>query len=175
MLETVRAVVAAGAVVVAAATVSGCSSAAPRTIKASSAAHQISAELAARYKLAPPAVSCPSGIPARPGRTFVCSTTLEGQPLRMNATVTASSGRFTVQPAEPILVSNTVAAQLASEITKRAGHPATVTCPPPAVMVVAVGRSFACSATFAGQAARRVTVTVVDSRGDFSFQLAPAP
>ena len=93
----------------------------------------------------------------------------------MQATVTSASGQLTVQPAEPILESKTVAAQLASEISARAGRTATVTCPPPAVIVAPVGRAFDCSASFPGQAARKVTVTVVDGRGDFSFQLAPAP
>ena len=158
-----------------AATAAACSSAAPRTIDATSAARQISAQLASRYKLAPPPVSCPSGVQARPGRTFICTTTVEGQPLRMNATVTTASGRFSVQPAEPLLVATTVAAQLATEITRRAGRTATVTCPPPSVIVAPVGHTFDCSAVFAGQAARKVTVTVVDGRGDFSFQLAPAP
>lgn len=169
-----RAKAVAGLVAVAA-SATACSSAAPRTIDAASAARQISDQLAARYKVAPPPVSCPAGVQAREGRTFVCTTTLEGQPLRMTATVTTASGRFSVQPAESLLVSATVAAQLAAEITRRAGRTATVTCPPPSVIVAPVGRTFDCSATFAGQAARRVTVTVVDGRGDFSFQLAPAP
>ncbi len=158
-----------------AASVAGCSSAAPRTIDPASAARQIAANLADRYKVNTPAVTCPSGVAARPGQSFICTTTLEGQPLRMKASVTSASGRFTVQPADPILVSKTVAAQLSAEITQKAGRPATVTCPPPAVLVAPVGHRFDCSAAFSGQQARTVTVTVVDTRGDFSFQLAPAP
>lgn len=163
--------VAVGAVAVLGAT--ACSSTAGSTINAGSAARQISAELAARYHLSPPAVTCPSGVPARKGRTFVCTATLGGQPARLDATVTGNSGRFTISSADPILVPSSVAAQLTGEIKARTGQQPSVSCPGGPVVVVPVQRSLTCSATFSGQAPRTVTVTVVDRRGDFSFQLAP--
>lgn len=165
--------VAGGLAVVVAAGGAGCSST-RRTIQPSSAAHQIATQLAARYHLSPPAVSCPPGVPAEKGRRFTCTTTLDGQTIKLDATVTGGSGGFTVQPETPILVPTSVATQLAGELTRRAGHRATVVCPGPQVEVVPVGHTLACSATFAGQPPRPVTVTVVDRQGNFGFQLAPA-
>lgn len=151
----------------------GCSSAASRTLSARSAGTQISAQLAARYHATPTHVACPSGVPAREGRTFVCSAVLAGQKVRLEATITGPSGTFTVQPVDPILVPSAVAGQLSKLIGARIGGAAPVSCPGGPVVVVPVHRTLTCSAAIPGAADRPVVVTVVDRRGDFGYQLGP--
>lgn len=153
----------------------GCSSGPSRTINASSAGNQISAQLASRYHVAPVPVRCPSGVGARSGRTFVCTASLDGQQVRMEATVTSGSGTFAVEPVEPILVPASVADQLGKRISARIGQAVTVTCPGGAVLVVPVHHSFTCQASLPGEAGRPVVVTVVDHQGNFGYQLAQPP
>lgn len=169
-----RRVLAAGALTALPAAATGCSSATSRTIDAASASSQISRQLAARYHATPTQVSCPSGVAARRGRTFVCTAVLDGQPIRLEATVTGTSGTFTVEPIDPILVPSSVADQLSRLISSRIGRPASVTCPGGAVVVVPVQRTLTCVATIPGATPRQVVVTVVDRRGDFGYQLSPA-
>lgn len=169
-----RTVLAAGALTALPATATGCSSATTRTIDAASASDQISGQLAARYHATPTQVACPSGVEARRDRTFVCTAVLDGHPIRMQATVTATSGTFTVEPVDPILVPSTVAEQLSRLISARIGRPASVTCPGGAVVVVPVHRTLTCVAAIPGASPRQVVVTVVDRRGDFGYQLSPA-
>lgn len=151
----------------------GCSAATSRTINARSAGKQISAQLAARYHATPANVACPSGVPASEGRTFVCRAVLDGQKVRLEATVTGPSGTFTVQPVDPILVPSAVAGQLSKLIGARIGAAASVACPGGAVVVVPVHRTLTCSAAIPGATDRPVVVTVVDRRGDFGYQLGP--
>ena len=157
-----------------AALVAGCSSGPARTLNAGSVAGQISAQLATRYHLDAPQVSCPPRVPARPGQVFVCSAVLDGQRVRLDATVTSGSGAFTIEPEEAVLVPASVASQLAERIAARAGTSPAVSCPGGPVVVIALHHSLTCTATFSGQAPRQVVVTVVDRRGDFGFQLLPA-
>lgn len=164
------AVVAAALAVVAA----SCNSIPTRTLDTTSAASRISSELKARYHVASVDVSCPGRVPARKGQVFVCSATLDGQRVRLDATVTDSSGAFTIDPIDAIVVPSAIATQLTQRIAARTGRTATVHCPAAAVVVVPVHRTLTCSATFAGQAPRHVVVTIIDRRGDFGFQLAPA-
>ena len=165
------AVVAAAVPVVAAA----CNSTPTRTLDARSAAGRITSELEARYHVTAVNVSCPGGVPARKGQVFVCSATLDGQRVRLDAKVTGSGGTFTIDPNEAILVPATVASQLTERIAAGTRQNPTVQCPGKSVVIIAVHRTLTCTATFAGEAPRNVVVTVVDRQGDFGYQLAPAP
>ncbi len=169
-----RGLIAAGAAAVAV-VAAACGSTPTRTLDARSAASRISSELHARYHVTTVNVSCPSGVPARKGQVFVCSATLDGQRVRLDATVTDSSGAFSIDPNDAIVVPSSIATQLTERIASRTGRTATVHCPGGAVAVVPVHQTLTCTATFAGQAPRPVVVTVIDRRGDFGFQLAPAP
>jgi hypothetical protein len=76
-----------------------------------SAAKKISAELSRRYHGTTPDVTCPSRAPVRAGQRFVCQVTIDGQPLTITGTITASNGAFTLAPSAAIIpIASTVAA-----------------------------------------------------------------
>jgi Domain of unknown function (DUF4333) len=144
------------------------------TISSSSAAAEISAQLASRYGISNPPVTCPANVPDKEGQAFVCTAVLDGQAVQMDATVTGSGGSFTIKPDSAIVVVSSLVSELTSKITTQTGHPATVSCGDRSLLVKAVGDDIACSATFPGEKPRAVRVTVVTLDGRFSFSLAGA-
>jgi hypothetical protein len=163
-----------GAAAIAGTSVAGCSAGPRTTISSASAGHQVAAQLTARYHPSALAVTCPAGVPARAGQKFSCSATIDGQAVRMEAVVTSGSGAFTVTPADAIFAAPAVIAQLEAEIAGQTGQRPTISCPGPGVLVVPVGATFSCSASFPGEAPRAVTIRAANSKGDFGYQLAPA-
>ena len=150
----------------------GCGAGPKTEISATSAAHQIAAQLTARYGLSHVQVTCPPGVTDRDGQKFVCPTVIGGMSVDMDATVTGAGGHFTVAPAEPIVVLSSVAGQLATQIDQRTGRKPAVTCPGGVVKIVPVDTTFDCTATFPGEKGRTVTVKIIDIKGDFGYQLA---
>jgi Domain of unknown function (DUF4333) len=145
------------------------------TLDANSVQAQIASQLSARYPVASPHVVCPSGVPASKGQTFLCTATLDGQTLDLDGTVTSGGGHFTISPTEAIIVVDSSTAQLTARIDSQTGAKATVSCGTRSVLVVPVGQTFSCMATFPGQHPRAVTVTVIDIQGHLDVKLAPAP
>jgi hypothetical protein len=155
-------------VVMMAATAGGCGAAA---IQGSSAAALISRSLAQRYHIAPPKVRCPSRVPSQKGIEFACTTTVDGQTLAVDATVTGSSGRFHPQPADGVISVRSAERTLAADLSQQLRRPVTVTCPPvPALIVSRPGRQLTC-AVGAGGRTRRLQVTLTDTEGDISYAL----
>jgi hypothetical protein len=145
-----------------------------RTLDAASVEREISQQLATRYSIPAPAVTCPSGVRQTKGQTFLCTTTIEGQTLHLEGTVTAGGGHFTIVPKEaPISVTQT-SQRLAQDIEKRTHTSAEVDCGSHTLLMVPVGQTFSCTVTFPGQPPRPVTVNVIDVQGDFGYTLAPA-
>jgi hypothetical protein len=141
------------------------------TINAASASHQIGVQLAARYPVGTPAVSCPSGVVDSVGQTFVCSTNLDGQPIQLHAKVTGAGGRFTFSSPSVIVTVDSVVATLTARIQKETKVRAAVDCGHRSVLVIAVSKSFQCSVTAKGVPNRTATVTVTDNRGDTTVKL----
>ena len=167
------AVVAAGAAALLALTSCGVQ---PRhTINAASASHQIAAQLAARYPVGTPTVSCPAGVADTVGQTFECSANLDGQPIQLHATVTGAGGRFTFSSQSVIVAVDSVVATLTGKIQDQTHVRAAVDCGHRSVLVIAVGNSFQCSVTAPGVPDRTATVTVVDNLGDTTVDLPAAP
>jgi hypothetical protein len=154
--------------------VAGCGVQPHHTISSSSAAAEISAQLSSRYGVTNPPVTCPPNIRAKKGQQFTCTAILDGQPLTIRGTVTASGGSFTINPAEAIVEMATVEHELTARITQETGQTPVVSCGRRTLLVLPVGGTFTCVATFTGQPPRAVTVTVVDLNGGFRFSLAPA-
>jgi len=152
----------------------GCGVGLPHTINAASAAAEISSQLASRYEVAAPKVTCPTGVADKKGQTFSCQAVLDGETVVLDAAVTDTGGAFTVTPESAIVVVAAAVNQLSQEIGVQTGQAPTVTCGTKLVLVVKVGSAFPCTATFPGQTARAVTVTVVNIQGAFTFILAPA-
>lgn len=148
----------------------------PRTtLDAGDSEKRISSELAARYAVAAPPVRCPSSVPDRPGTQFVCTASLDGQRLSLVATVSAPNGSFGLAARQAVVPLAAAETQLQEQIQRSTGHRPSVSCPSAhSLLVVAVGGSFACTAAFAGEPSRALTVTVVDTTGHFRLDLAPA-
>ena len=155
-------------------TATSCGVGPTRTIDPSSAEKHISAEIASRYSVTTPPVTCPSGVADRRGSRFTCTASLDGQQLTLVATVSAPSGSFDLSPVQAVVPVAGTESRLETQIDQTTGHRPVVTCPyPQHLLVLSVGATFSCSAVFPGEKARSVTVTVVDAGGGYTFDLAP--
>jgi Domain of unknown function (DUF4333) len=125
---------------------------------------QIADHLTSIYGVAEPAVDCPTGVKVSAGKTFDCSTALDGQPLTVHVTLTDEQGHLTVSPAAAVVVVAKIAAAIQSAEAK-----ATVRCGPHTVLVEQPGATFDCmAATAAGPVTYRVTVQ--DLAGHVRYQ-----
>jgi hypothetical protein len=158
-----------------AALVAACGVGPRRTLDARSVEARIAAEIASQYQLARALISvaCPKGTPARAGRTFSCTATLAGQPLRIDGAVTDSRGRYTLEPTAAVLIPAHLVPMLEARIAADLGAAATVDCGSRPVLVVPAGGTFGCTAIVRGRT-RPVTVTVEDLQGHVRFSLAAA-
>jgi hypothetical protein len=145
-----------------------------RTFDARSIEREIAGQVATRYSIPAPPVTCPSGVRDATGQTFVCQVTIDGQVLEVKGTVT-KGGQFTPAPQQAIIVVSQTTDRLAQDIGTRFHTTAHVDCGSRTLLVVPVGQTFACTVTFPGQPPRPVTVKVVDLNGDFGYTVAPAP
>jgi uncharacterized Zn-binding protein involved in type VI secretion len=151
----------------------GCGLGPDHTLNTKSLDSQITAQLKGRYPFARVQVSCPSGVKEKVGTGFSCSAIVDGQQLALEGSVTSSGGRYSIQPAQAVVVSSQAASALEQQISAQLHESVSVSCSPPAVRVVPAGGQFACSATFGGSASRQVTVTVLDAAGHTRFRLNP--
>jgi hypothetical protein len=137
-------------------------------------AHEISSQLAKDYPIKAPDVSCPDGIEASKGTTFVCTTVVDGQHLELDGTVTGSDGRYQVVPRDAIIPISSLTGYLSDSIKANTGfRPSIVDCGPRTIAVVAVGGTITCSAAFPRlPQPRRVTTTVLDKEGHVKYSLA---
>jgi hypothetical protein len=164
-----------GLAVVLAALVPACGVGPRRTLDARSIESRIAGQIASEYQLAPALISvaCPTGTPAKTGRTFSCTATLAGQPLPIDGTVTNSRGGYTLEPTAAVLIPARLVPMLETRIAADLGAAATVDCGPKPVLVLPAGGTFGCTATVRGRP-RPVTVTVEDLQGHVRFSLAAA-
>ena len=141
------------------------------TLNTKSLDSEIATQLKSRYPVSSVRVVCPGGIKEKKGTKFSCSASLDGQSVSLSGMVTSSGGRYSIQPAEAIVVSSQAAATIGQQIGSQLQEPVSVVCSPPAFRVVAPGGEFTCTATLGGQAARQLTVTVLDASGHTRFSL----
>jgi hypothetical protein len=165
----------AAAVIVSVAALGACGVGPSHTVDTSSLERLIATELAARYPVGEPTVTCTKGVRAAPGTVFYCSTEIEGQPLRIAGKITDHNGHFTVTPTAAIIDTAHAESLLQQQIAASTHTAATVDCGPRRVLVVAVGHTFSCQARLRGQPAREVTVTVDDLQGHVRVNLPPLP
>jgi Domain of unknown function (DUF4333) len=145
------------------------------TLSGPSVAREISSNLAKHYSIKPPpAVSCPDGIEASKGTTFVCTTVLFGDPLDLNGTVTGSNGHYQVVPRDAIIPIPALVNFLQTNIaTTTRVKPWTVDCGAKQYAVVAVGGKITCWATSPGlPGPRKVITTIVDPQGRVTYSLS---
>jgi hypothetical protein len=163
-------------ILVAAATVmtAACGVSPHRTLDAHSVASEIGTVLARQYQLPAEHVSvhCPGGVRTISGQKFICQATVAGESLSINGRVTSSDGRYTVAPAQAVIVVARAEPVLQSEITAQLHVPVHVSCGTQRVLVLGPGDAFSCTATVEGET-RLVTVDVVDLQGNVRYSLAP--
>ncbi|HEX6395547.1 MAG TPA: DUF4333 domain-containing protein [Acidimicrobiales bacterium] len=167
------AVTSAPVVIAVALACAGCGLGPDHTLNTRSLDSQIAAQLKARYPFGRVQVSCPSGVREKVGTGFSCSAVVDAQNLTLDGSVTSPGGRYSIQPAQAIVVSSQAASTLQQQISAQLHEPASVTCSPPAVRVVPAEGQFACNATLGGSVSRQVTVTVLDAAGHTRFSLNP--
>lgn len=135
-----------------------------KVLDATETGRQIADHLASTVALAPPAVTCPSGVKVKAHRSFDCRTALEGQPLTIHVTLADDQGHFTPAPAAAVIVVAKLAVAIQNGEAK-----ATLRRGPHTVLVEAPGATFECTAaTAAGPVTYRMTVK--DLAGNVDYQ-----
>jgi hypothetical protein len=116
-------------------------------------------------------VRCPDSVTAEAGRTFTCSVSIAGQPLRVEVHQRGDDGELRVVPAAAVLPLAEVQADLVEQLADRLDDPdARADCGQEAVRVVVPGRSFECEVAD-GDTMRRVVVHVRDADGSLTYRL----
>jgi hypothetical protein len=157
---------------VAAAGASSCGVGVHHMLDAKSVGRQIGSNLASQYQIPAPAVQCPNNVPATRGRTFTCTTALDGQPLTINGTVTDGSGHFGISLTQAVLPTAHAISVLQANVAAQTHLPTTVTCGPRLVLVVRVGQTFHCTA-HQGGVSRGLSSTVESTSGQVRYSLDP--
>ncbi len=160
------------AVLVALSAIGGCSVKARDLLSAASLEAKISAQLASSYGVRPPRVHCPTAVPATVSSRFSCTTSLDGQPLTVSGEVAGPRGAVAVKPTTAVVVLAQARAQISRDLARASGMKVAVSCPGPALLVSAPGRTFACTAEVGG-VLRQVEVTVTSATGTLQLRLLP--
>jgi hypothetical protein len=135
-----------------------------RVLDIQSTDRQISDHLALAYGVPGAVVSCPARVTVKAGKTFDCSTTIDGQPLTVAVTLTDDQGHLTATPAAAVIVVAKIAAAIQTSEAK-----AIVACGPRPVLVEQPHATFDCTAaTASGPVTYRVTVE--DLAGHVRYQ-----
>jgi Domain of unknown function (DUF4333) len=149
----------------------GCSLSPSGTLSAAGIEAKIAADLARTYRVVPPRVDCPAGVSDSTGTHFTCTTTLDGQPLRVAGTVTGPGGHVEVHAAGVVVVKSGAETKIGQSLSKKAGRPVSVSCALPPLLVANPGLGFGCTAEIAG-VEHHLAVTVVNLAGDLRYQPA---
>jgi hypothetical protein len=149
----------------------GCHHSSGRPFDVAGAERQISADLASRTGLPSPVVHCPRSVTVQAGRSFTCTTSLDGQPATLHVSLTDAKGAFTSEPVEAVLLVAKAVAAIQSGIDRQTGEQATVDCGSHIVLVEHPGDTFPCTAR-AGTQSQAVTVTVRDTAGTLDYRTA---
>ena len=156
----------------------GCGQGGGRRFDVVGAQGQIATDLASRTGQPAPVVRCPSRVTAKQGRTFICTTALDGQSLTLRVTLTNAQGAFTSQPLEAVLLVAKAVKAIEDGIDRQTGEQAQVDCGAHTVLIAHPGDTFGCTATAKGQS-QAVTVTVRDLSGTLDYRTttpgSPAP
>lgn len=116
------------------------------------------------------AVACPSMVPQKAGRVFICTARLDVGTYPVTATQIDGSGRVRFQDNKPLVVLNIAKVQQAIEasvLSQRRLH-ATVSCP--REVLQQAGLVFRCTATITGQTRRYpFVVSEIDNAGHVRY------
>jgi hypothetical protein len=112
---------------------------------------------------------CPADLRPAPDKPGACSVPVEGVPVRVRVDA-ADGGTFTVASDQAVIPVGRLEASLQPAVSRKGGQSYTVDCGDEAVKVFDPPGTLACLATPARGAATRLTVTVADKQGNYTFQ-----
>jgi hypothetical protein len=122
--------------------------------------------------ITPTDVACPDVEEPDDGTTFQCTTTLDGQTLRMDGVVTdADEGTVEVSNADAVLFVDLLETTIADDFSTQLGFALEVECGDTEVRVEEVGSRFECLATDEFGDEAPVQVEVVDLEGNVTYEI----
>lgn len=149
--------------------VAACGSPARLDVERSEA--RIRTSLARAYRLEVTAVRCPEDIPVEQGATFTCAASVEGARVRVEVLQRDGEGALRVEPVAAVIVTSALIDDVQKVLADRFERTdAAVSCPGPAVRVVAPGAVIRCSAVD-GTERKMIAVRVRDVSGSLTYTL----
>lgn len=112
---------------------------------------------------------CPSDLDPQPGEPGACTVPVEGVPVRVKVE-RADGGKFTVASDQAVIPVGRLEASLQPAVSAKGGQSFTVDCGDEAVKVFDPPGRLSCVATPASGRPTRLTVTVSDTAGNFTFE-----
>jgi hypothetical protein len=112
---------------------------------------------------------CPANLDPQPDKPGACSIPVEGVPVRVRVDRVDQS-RFRVSTDQAVIPVGRLEASLQPAVSAKGGQSYTVDCGDEAVKVFDPPGKLACVATPARGAAVRLTVTVSDKQGNYTFE-----
>jgi hypothetical protein len=112
---------------------------------------------------------CPSDLDPQPNKPGACAITVEGVPVRVRVD-RVDGGKFTVSSDQAVIPVGRLEASLQPAVSAKGGQSYTVDCGDEAVKVFDPPGAVACVASPARGAPVRLTVTVSDKKGSYTFQ-----
>jgi hypothetical protein len=112
---------------------------------------------------------CPANLDPQPNKPGACAITVEGVPVRVRVDRT-DGGKFTVTSDQAVIPVGRLEASLQPAVSAKGGQSYTVDCGDQAVQVFDPPGTMSCLATPAHGAAVRLTVTISDKKGSYTFQ-----
>ena len=115
------------------------------------------------------AARCPSNLDPQPDKPGACSITVEGVPVRVRVE-RADGAKFTVATDQAVIPVGRLESSLQPAVSAKGGQSYTVDCGDEAVKVFDPPGKLTCVATPARGAAVRLTVTISDKQGNYTFE-----
>ena len=112
---------------------------------------------------------CPSDLDPRPDKPGACSIPVEGVPVRVRVD-RADGAKFGVSTDQAVIPVGRLESSLQPAVSAKGGQSYTVDCGDEAVRVFDPPGRLTCVATPARGAAVRLTVTVSDKQGNYTFE-----
>jgi hypothetical protein len=113
--------------------------------------------------------SCPSDLSPQPDKPGACSITVEGVRVRVRVD-RVDGARFKVASDQAVIPVGRLESSLQPAVSAKGGQSYTVDCGDEAVKVFDPPGTLTCVATPARGAAVRLTVTISDKQGNYTFQ-----
>jgi hypothetical protein len=112
---------------------------------------------------------CPANLDPQPDKPGACQIAVEGVPVRVRVD-RADGGKFTVSSDQAVIPVGRLESSLQPAVSAKGGQSYTVDCGDEAVKVFDPPGKLTCVATPATGAAVRLTVTVSDKQGNYTFE-----